>query len=762
MSVDIIDSQNFPTTVLSLTFFQTGDKDEEIATWLYRKTNEEHTYTNIVAFDGDYDLDGDGLPEHIRITNNGAWTNLTHTENHLSQSGSVYWSLPENEAVKDSDELFVSYPANTGHVVKKILVYQDVFFMVFGSHGGLWAVKDEDKEVARVDRKYSLYTTFLYEGNVSGNSIDVPMANLRLPGENGKEGLFLYADSSHYLAKQKENESPDVWDPEGVEGSSDEIPQTEEPLQMIGEDAETIPRRHRWIEFAAHHLRGGEHISRYWNYVMLVDSHSIPHIREIISAHSDYARYTGYWEIYNWTGQATGANRKPMLVKDDEDFPIKSVRNLFLQPVWKPYSEVDLVVYQGTVDGQTVFDKKEYQYFTSRLKKNFESEDGVCRRKKFFIDATKNSNEFLKTLERYAKTPSPFKCEIWCTKGNRLEYNAGGGNVIGNGITTLAISKTSGITPEMFKKLHDTCNYWYENFSLFLYIAAGFGAGIQQGESSASQGTALPSADDLAPGINNLFYIVGCCASTPSQGVMEGDVVSGPEFMLLQKCMRKSKTYQGICQSFNNLVSNLTTKTYMLIDKFFDDTYDIMQEVAISSKASLWEASKQLIKNDILTNGKKYFIVNDYVPEDSANYAASDNFISLEDGRKWRIHDGFVGYVKQHVFPSMVCDQRKTNQIEYFDNDGLFVLASEKKFKTIADNIRRLHIDVDSTFSNQGIHYDYQFLAITHPRCECIGKFANDNAEFLKEPGEFARNWLSSDNDIVQLKEKYMQDAMNA
>lgn len=66
----------------------------------------------------------------------------------------------------------------------------------------------------------------------------------------------------------------------------------------------------------------------------------------------------------------------------------------------------------------------------------------------------------------------------------------------------------------------------------------------------------------------------------------------------------------------------------------------------------VWDATKDTIVQDLLSNppGQKYFCRACWGPEDTFAYNASDNFLNYEQyGKQYRIHDGFVGYIKYAI-----------------------------------------------------------------------------------------------------------------
>ena len=100
------------------------------------------------------------------------------------------------------------------------------------------------------------------------------------------------------------------------------------------------------------------------------------------------------------------------------------------------------------------------------------------------------------------------------------------------------------------------------------------------------------------------------------------------------------------------------------------------------SARDAWDATKDAIVQDLSSNppGQKYFSRTYWSPEDKFAYNASDNFLCYEQyGKKYRIHDGFIGYIKSALYVCKVLSN---------DNNIMWPISTEdddlsKKLNTL-------------------------------------------------------------------------------
>lgn len=122
--------------------------------------------------------------------------------------------------------------------------------------------------------------------------------------------------------------------------------------------------------------------------------------------------------------------------------------------------------------------------------------------------------------------------------------------------------------------------------------------------------------------------------------------------MGLEKIINESTTYSEIAQTYNSAVDECRTYTFRKIYDFYIDNFDLMKSKIPDAAGVVWDATKDTIVQDLLSNppGQKYFCRACWGPEDTFAYNASDNFLNYEQyGKQYRIHDGFVGYIKYAI-----------------------------------------------------------------------------------------------------------------
>ena len=158
-------------------------------------------------------------------------------------------------------------------------------------------------------------------------------------------------------------------------------------LDFAAGNSYTLDRKHRWLERLRFSYNNTDDcISRFWNFVMLVDSSTATgtNIKDKINAYSSYARFTGFYLMKNHNIRA---------VVDGAGHLHSSKCNQLYYPIFKPWAECDILVFDeedGKPEDEKAFTKDSYKFFEEYLNGNYENEEGTFR-KHYYVNASKTS-----------------------------------------------------------------------------------------------------------------------------------------------------------------------------------------------------------------------------------------------------------------------------------------------------------------------------------------------------------------------------------
>ena len=131
------------------------------------------------------------------------------------------------------------------------------------------------------------------------------------------------------------------------------------------------------------------------------------------TASSPYARGTKYW--YNHTDSKVMVN----------SFNGTKISNKAVFPIFKPYAECDLIVFEG-MPGEP-FSIEDYRWFERKInmyyKKKPSSDSPLQTRMSVYVNSALDSQTNLKKIKHYAKIVSPFRNEFYICHGGRREYD---------------------------------------------------------------------------------------------------------------------------------------------------------------------------------------------------------------------------------------------------------------------------------------------------------------------------------------------------
>lgn len=297
------------------------------------------------------------------------------------------------------------------------------------------------------------------------------------------------------------------------------------PTIMVNSSSGCIPNKHRWVELCK--ISSNSHISSNWNVVRLVDVNNGGEspINTIISASSDYARFTNYWLMSSFG--------KSIVVKDtDTPKPIKTNHRYF--PIFKPYAVCNLVALCP--------DRPPFTYdtinmpFMREIRKNYKD--------KFIKTINLNSNSDVnvnrKIVQKYSKVLAGMKVEFYSCHGDRQFFNNGDTSA-NNGKSFICISNTASMDWPRLNKIHETSKYWCgDNLCLAMISECCYGQGVRQSATSVhNSNLVLSNLNEVAPNIDNFLFIAGANAGT----VGWGNGNASDDSLLKRKVFESSETY---------------------------------------------------------------------------------------------------------------------------------------------------------------------------------------------------------------------------
>ena len=324
--------------------------------------------------------------------------------------------------------------------------------------------------------------------------------------------------------------------------------------------------------------------------------------------------------------------------------------------------------------------------------------------------------------------------------------------------------------PHRFVKMHETSQLWNREFTnkLGLYLESCFGSGIQPSIQRRSLNNCLITQESQfgIPQQNNMWWMIDACATHAGYGSKRYNISLTSE--QLKKVFHShdpwfsftglgenTASYKGMVDDFNNAHRRCKEKAFLLLKKFFvDNEQDILRCIddrPNSNYLEKWNATRQQILDDLDNMGMMYFCQYQWGLGSTSKFA-SDNYFD-PDTKKYEINDGFIGWIKAHVFPDTVSPYTTNGYIDIlkpYEN-----LSPElKPIRTkILQNLNALNNQITAVYRKE-FNTNHKFLrenAIVNPLMGCSGKFRNSTARFLQNPDEEEDRWLTSDNDLEQL-----------
>ena len=466
-------------------------------------------------------------------------------------------------------------------------------------------------------------------------------------------------------------------------------------------------------------------------------------------ATSEYARWTGYW--YESTeGKILKSDGKSKMVQ----FQGSGINNKTVTPIYKPWAECDLIVFQS--GSNEPFATEDYSFFERKLDQYYESYEidasdptgqtmnVVSYRQCFFVNANRDRQTNMKTMKKYAKVKSPFRNEMYVCHGSRNEYDTQNPEDH-DGSSGIVYANNRRFSRTFFQRMHNVIAKWNgSDTCLGIVMDCCFGGGMQRGlqRNVLKNGTCWNAAN-LVDGIDNVFYYVDSTATH----VGLGNPTGGYFLPIVKQAWRSNHTYKGMADKFNATIQQGKAKTFALIRKFFVDNYDKMLScVDDDDDKAAWNYSKSALISDMQTGGKAYFSTFDWPSTADGqrveNFYVSDNYFDPQ--KHYRINAGFVGYIKSKIFPDI--ESRSTT---YFTMDQ----DNQENYNYIESKVLELRDNIHQIYTRLGcaVPSDAKYSAIVEPVMGCSGKYLDSRTKLMKNPALQVDNWLTSDNDLETL-----------
>lgn len=211
---------------------------------------------------------------------------------------------------------------------------------------------------------------------------DIPNGCLRINVDNQKK--YLYPDIKVYNYIQNSGYGND-----------------QRLESMVDANSGTIPEDLLWIENLEDGF--GKKISRYTHLVRLIYDEESKTVSEIVSAESNYARFTRYWHVHGSYRDVdkSATYRKFKFLHENSCLP-SSGGNLIFHPIFKPWAECDLLIYDETLP------KRYANFFLDRLEKTYTVKNKNYR-KIWSVNISEDASDVDNRIKDFTKTVSPYK-----------------------------------------------------------------------------------------------------------------------------------------------------------------------------------------------------------------------------------------------------------------------------------------------------------------------------------------------------------------
>lgn len=176
------------------------------------------------------------------------------------------------------------------------------------------------------------------------------------------------------------------------------------------------------------------------------------------------------------------------------------------------------------------------------------------------------------------------------------------------------------------------------------------------------------------------------------------------------------------------------------------DNYDLMRSKLPEDARTMWDATRDSITQDLLSNGIKYFCRYAWKSTETYQYNSSSNFIDYDKyGKMYRIHDGFIGYVKFGISRTLVPDGYNFDSWPEDDDDQNLEEKLDELVSWISDLYQREMGDYHAARST--------FLL---PTMKLDGDFAEPNATFMRNPDKEEDAIFSSDDELEAMRQSFL------
>ena len=225
------------------------------------------------------------------------------------------------------------------------------------------------------------------------------------------------------------------------------------------------------------------------------------------------------------------------------------------------------------------------------------------------------------------------------------------------------------------------------------------------------------------------------------------------------------RSYNEIVKIFNDMNKACSDVFWDAVKAFYIETKDLIYGCLKDEYKAAWNATKDLIWQDINNKGQRYFCVFDWSSRHPQNFNASDNFFNPET-KDYRIHDGIIGFIKSYISTKFSEDGLFHTHNDIWSRDML-VAENDPELETseLVRNIYKIQVarnkmdhriedGIKEMFFNEwGVRTNRmtKLCPICQPAMGCRGKFAEDETHFMKNPDMEEDAWLTSDEDIEEL-----------
>ena len=382
-----------------------------------------------------------------------------------------------------------------------------------------------------------------------------------------------------------------------------------------------------------------------------------------MNCESKYSRFTDNWYFVE---DYTVRDNAGWVVPDNGTIPEGTGANKLCVPIMKPFAAVELVVFDHGTRGNfgrngVPSSNGLYNVTLEKLKKQYK----IKYRKRIHVQADAETDEEWKKFKRYCRTVSPFRIEHFICHGARMEYDKESTQNGYDGRSGICATKPDAnargykvLQKKDIDKMHNACKHYNGLFTSIrwcIFDQCCFGQGVAYSNSRSPSTHICRYAEDM---VNTGSAMTFFCACGTHPGYGEKRTYKDYSEYPFDFVVGRHTTYANIASEYNAIIQKCRKVMYKKIKEFYINNYDLMLSLLDGDEyKQMWNDTKSHIIDELDQEGNTYFCRGYQDDPSSWNWGASDNYIDYDRlGKKYRIYDGFMGYIKKNINDDLIDD----------------------------------------------------------------------------------------------------------